>query len=84
MKKLSETLTELGIAFAFPICIQDTNGCQTYLEEKEGFWYRAEHDDKGNRTFFENSEGYSWRAEYNAEGDTTYFEESGNGKSVEI
>lgn len=26
MKKLSETLTELGIAFAFPIEIEDGNG----------------------------------------------------------
>ena len=42
MKKLSETLTELGIAFSFPIKINDANGNETYYENSKGFWQRYE------------------------------------------
>lgn len=36
MKLLSETLTELGIAFSFPIKINDANGNETYYENSKG------------------------------------------------
>ena len=36
MKKLSETLTELGIAFTFPIDIKDAKGNMTYFEDSYG------------------------------------------------
>ena len=57
MKKLSETLTELGIAFSFPIGIRDANGNETYLEYSYGFWCRWEHDSKGGVTYYEDSDG---------------------------
>ena len=57
MKKLSETYKELGIAFSFPIVIEDANGNQTYYELSDGYWSRSERDAIGNRTYFENSEG---------------------------
>ena len=58
MKKLSETLTELGIAFAFPIRIQDAKGNETYYEISKGYWGKSEYDAKGNRTYYEDSYGY--------------------------
>ena len=62
MKKLSETLTELGIAFSFPIEIKDANGRVTYFEDCggfccDGFWERYERDVKGNPTYYEDSKG---------------------------
>ena len=57
MKKLSKTLTELGIAFTFPIEIKDAKGYETYYEGSNGFWQRCERDDNGNETYFENSKG---------------------------
>jgi len=36
MKKLSETLKELGIAFDFPIVIEDANGNRAYCETSDG------------------------------------------------
>ncbi len=57
MKKLSETYRELGIAFTFPIAIEDKNGNETYYEDSSGFWYRCEFDKKGNETYFEDSDG---------------------------
>ena len=36
MKPLSETLTELGIAFSFPIVVKDANGRVTYYENSVG------------------------------------------------
>jgi len=56
MKKLSETLTELGIAFTFPIRIEDANGNWTYYEDSKG-WEKYEFDDNVKRTYFENSNG---------------------------
>jgi len=58
MKKLSETLTELGIGFSFPIKIWNVNGYQTYYEDSDGYWDRYEYDDNGNRTYFEDSNGF--------------------------
>ncbi len=57
MKKLSEIYKELGIAFTFPIEIEDANGNQTYYELSDGYWSRSERDAIGNRTYFENSDG---------------------------
>ena len=57
MKPLSEILTELGIAFTFPIEITDANGRLTYFEDSDGYWHRYERDAIGNRTYFENSDG---------------------------
>ncbi len=61
MKKLSETLTELGIAFSFPIEIKDANGNVTYHENYEGYWYKYEYDAKGDSTLYEDSDGYNNR-----------------------
>ena len=36
MKKLSDTLKELGIVFTFPIKIKDKNGNETYSENSDG------------------------------------------------
>ena len=70
MKKLSETLTELGIAFSFPIIIKDAKGNETYYENSRGFWVKREcdangndywskrgRDANGNETYYENSDG---------------------------
>jgi len=57
MKKQSETLTELGIAFSFPIIIEDDNGNVTYYEDSRGFLYRSEYDLDGNETYYESSTG---------------------------
>ena len=37
MKKLSETLKELGIAFTFPIQIRNSKGNETYFEDSDGY-----------------------------------------------
>jgi hypothetical protein len=58
MKPLSETLTELGIAFTFPIKIEDKNGCVTYREYSDDFWYKYERDANGYPTYYEDSAGY--------------------------
>jgi len=57
MKPLSDTLTELGIAFTFPIKIEDKNGCVTYREYSEGLWHKYENDANGKRTYYESSDG---------------------------
>jgi hypothetical protein len=57
MKKLSETLTELGIAFSFPIEIKDSNGYVTYYEDSSDYWRKWERDDNGKVTYYENSGG---------------------------
>jgi hypothetical protein len=76
MKKLSETLTELGIAFSFPIEIKDANGKQTYCETSTGYWWKREYDSNGNETYQEDSDGYWHKYEYNADGNETYYENS--------
>ena len=57
MKPLSETLTELGIAFTFPIEITDANGYETYYENSYGDWERCERDANGHETYYEDSDG---------------------------
>ncbi len=76
MKKLSETYKELGIAFAFPIEIEDENGKETYCEDNNGFWERREYDKDGNSTYYENSDAYWYRYEYDENGHPTYCENS--------
>ena len=58
MKKLSETLTELGIAFSLPILIEDANGRVTYYESSDDYWHKYERDDNGYATYYEDSLGY--------------------------
>ena len=57
MKKLSETLTEVGIAFSFPIEIKDAKGEVTYHEDSDDYWYKYERDANGKATYYENSTG---------------------------
>ena len=76
MKKLSETYKELGIAFSFPIKINDANGNETYYESSYGYWERSERDAKGNETYFENSSDFWERWEHDANGNVTYYEDS--------
>ena len=57
MKKLSETLKELGIAFSFPIRINDANGKLTYYENSGKEWTKRERDTYGNLTYYEDSYG---------------------------
>jgi len=57
MKPLSETLTELGIAFSFPIIIKEDNGKTTYCESSKGYWEKNERDSNGKPTYYENSDG---------------------------
>ena len=76
MKPLSETLTELGIAFTFPIEITDSNGYATYYENSDDYWERYERDDSGNPTYYEDS-NKSWKKwERDANGYVTYYEDS--------
>jgi hypothetical protein len=76
MKKLSETLTELGIGFDFPIRIKDSNDNETYYENSDGSWWKSKYDAHGNETYCENSDSYWWKREYDANGNETYYENS--------
>ena len=80
MKKLSETLTELGIAFSFPIEIKDDNGKMTYCEPSDDYWCKYEYDANGKQTYYEDSNGYWHKYERDAKGNETYFENSGGVK----
>ncbi len=57
MKPLSKTYKELGIAFKFPIKIDDDNGNQTYYEDNYGLWWKREYDANGRQTYYESSSG---------------------------
>ena len=81
MKKLSETYKELGIAFKFPIWIQDTNGYETYYETSNGFWNKYEYNSDGNVTYYEDSDNYWHKREYDSNGKVTYFENSDGEKN---
>ena len=74
MKKLSEIYKELGIAFTFPIEIEDGKGNKTYYETSDDYWERREYDEKGDETYFEDSDGYWSRREFDENGNQTYFE----------
>ena len=76
MKPLSDTLTELGIAFKLPIVIKDSNGNRTYFEYSNGGWYKREYDANGNETYHENSHNYWYRCQYDDNDNRNYFEDS--------
>ena len=87
MKPLSETYKELGIAFSFPIEINDANGNATYYEDSKGYWHKAEYNSNGNQTYFESSDGHKRGRKANgndywskrgrdANGNQTYYENS--------
>ena len=76
MKKLSKTLTELGIAFSFPIEITDDNGRDNYFEYSNGYWRKYEYDANGNQTYYEDSNGYWYKYEYDDNGRPIYYESS--------
>jgi hypothetical protein len=76
MKKLSKIYKELGIAFSFPIKINDANGKLTYYEGSIGDWYKHKYDANGKLTYFENSGDYWYKHEYDADGNETYYETS--------
>ena len=80
MKKLSETLKELGIEFTFPIKIKDSDGNMTYYEESYGHWYKSKYDSHGNETYCKHSTGYWHKREYDSNGKETYFEDSDGDK----
>jgi hypothetical protein len=76
MKKLSEVYKKLGIAFTFPIDIEDKDGNRTYYENSSGFWARREYDKDGNRTYYETSDGFWVSYKRDKKGNETYFEDS--------
>ena len=76
MKPLSETLTELGIAFSFPIEIKDANGEDTYYESIDGSWGKSEYDANGYETYYEDSDEFWQKWERDADGYETYYETS--------
>jgi len=76
MKPLSEIYKELGIAFTFPIVIEDANGNQTYYELSDGYWSRSERDANGYVTYHKDSDDFWYRSERAADGNETYYETS--------
>jgi len=76
MKKLSETYTELRIAFTFPIEIKNKAGNETYFENSKGFCCKREHDSAGNETYYEDIDGFWCKREYDSSGNQTYHETS--------
>ena len=47
---------ELGIK-QFPYVEKTNNGLDTYLEHKDGFWYKYEHNENGDIIYYEDSNG---------------------------
>ena len=76
MKPLSETLTELGIGFSFPIEIMEANDRVTYYEDSDDYWEIYERDVKGSPTYHEDSNGFWQKWKRNADGDVLYYEDS--------
>jgi YD repeat-containing protein len=76
MKKLSDTLTELGIYFSFPIQIKDANYNRTYYEDRDGYWDKCEYNANGELTYYKNSNGIWRKYGYDANGNETYYEDS--------
>jgi len=74
MKKLSETYKELGIAFSFPIIIEDANGKWTYYENQR-YWKKWERDANGNVAYYENSDGYIDKKRFDENGTEVYLED---------
>ena len=42
----------------FPLDIFDSNGNRIYYEYSNGYWWKAEYDDRGYEICFESSNGY--------------------------
>jgi len=82
MKKLSETLTEMGIDFSFPIEIKDANGKATYFEDSDGYWSISEYDTDCNRTYFKDSFDYWEKYERSTNGRLTSFKNSDGVQSI--
>ena len=80
-KPLSKTLTEEGIAFSFPIRIENADGNRTYYESSDGYWCKREYDADGRETYHETSDGYWCKREYDSDGNRTYYENS-NGEQI--
>ena len=76
MKKLSETLKEMGIDFTFPIQIKNSKGRLTYFESSNGFWIKSEYDSNDKLTYYEDSNGFWTKYEYGSNGNETYYEDS--------
>ena len=76
MKKLSETLKELGIKFTFPVEIVDDNGNVTYYEDSNGWRRKCEFDGNGRQTYYEDSNKFWSKREYDTNGHQTYFEDN--------
>ena len=76
MKKLSETLKEMGIDFAFPIEIKNSKGRETYYEHDSGFWEKNEYDSNGKQTYYANSNGFWIKREFDSDGNKIYYANS--------
>jgi len=77
MKKLSDTLKEMGVKFTIPIKIKNEAGKVTYFEESSnGCCWKRKYDSEGNETYYENIQGYWYKNEYDSEGKETYSENS--------
>ena len=76
MKKLSETLTEMGIAFSFPIEIKEANDRVNYYEDSDDYWEIYERDVKGRPIYHEDSNDFWQKWERDANGDVDYYEDS--------
>ena len=63
INKLSEIYKELGIEFSFPIVVRNSEGKETFYENRYGDWSRFEYDSDGNLTYVEYSDGYPGGAE---------------------
>jgi hypothetical protein len=72
MKKLSDTLKEMGVEFTFPIEIKNEAGKETYFENSRGYWYKRKYDSEGNETYYENNDDYWYKSEYDSSGNETY------------
>jgi hypothetical protein len=83
MKKLSETLTELGIAFDFPIEIKNAIGKATYFEDSDGYWEICEYDHNGCLTYFKDSYDYWEKYKRSTNGRLTSFKNSDGVQSIE-
>jgi len=81
MKKLSDTLKEMGVEFTFPIGIKNEAGKETYFENSNGHWCKSEYNPSGKATYYETSNGYWRKREYDPSGNETYSETSNGDKT---
>jgi len=76
MKKLSDTLKEMGVEFTFPIEIKNEAGKETYFENSNGYRSKTKYDPEGVETYYESSDGSWGNRKYDSEGNETYYENS--------